>query len=158
MNQHLLDDLNYYNDARVRALDENADFEVLSERGATLVVRLDESIVELLIEAGKRPEDFNGTLEVPFVYEVCPLCQGRGTHKNPSIDCCGLTREDFDDDPDFREDYASNLYDVPCNQCYGKRVVPKIDFPEDVQSTIDSWHASLADSHRISMAEMRAGA
>lgn len=59
---------------------------------------------------------------------VCPTCSGTGKHVNPSIDCDGLTREDFDQDPDFREDYFSGAYDVTCYECGGNNVVDAIDW------------------------------
>jgi hypothetical protein len=58
-----------------------------------------------------------------YLYEVCPRCRGEGKHVNPSIDSHGLSREDFDQDPDFEEDYFSGVYDVPCYVCSGARVV-----------------------------------
>lgn len=60
-------------------------------------------------------------------FEVCGTCNGRGSYVNPSIDSHGLSREDFDDDPDFAEDYFRGVYDVACNECGGARVVPAID-------------------------------
>lgn len=156
--QHTIEELNYHDDARVRALDERDPFEIVSERGMKLVVRLDDGIVEMLLDDELRPSDFDGVLEVEFKYDVCPLCQGQGTHTDPSIDCCGLTSEDFDEDPDFRENYASGVYDVTCNRCGGKRVVPVVKLPEDVQKVVDSWHADLADMRRMERAERRMGA
>ena len=66
---------------------------------------------------------------MPFKYGVCPVCRGKGTHVNPSIDCNGLTAEDFAEDPDFAEDYFSGSYDVQCNGCGGLRVVLAVDEP-----------------------------
>jgi len=56
-------------------------------------------------------------------YEVCPVCRGKGTTVNPSIDAHGLTREDFAEDPDFAEMYWSGGFDQPCRACDGLRVV-----------------------------------
>ena len=64
---------------------------------------------------------------LPHRWEVCPLCNGEGKHVNPSIDCNGLTAEDFDEDPDFAEDYMSGMYDVQCRQCGGRTTVPVVD-------------------------------
>lgn len=153
----MTEELNYHNDPRVRALDEVEYFKILSERGTKMFIELDEGIVEALIEDGVRPEGFDGKLEVEFKYEVCPLCEGRGKHVNPSIDCGGLTSEDFAD-PDFREGYMSGVYDVTCNRCHGKRVVPVVTLPEDVQKEIAAWRRSAADDHRTMMAELRMGA
>ena len=54
---------------------------------------------------------------------VCPVCEGNGKTVNPAIDCNGLTREDFMEDPDFAENYMSGMYDITCRGCGGKRVV-----------------------------------
>ncbi len=67
-------------------------------------------------------------LALPAKFELCPRCQGVGTHVNPSIDGNGLTREDFDQDPDFEESYFRGDYDVQCSVCQGERVVSKVDF------------------------------
>ena len=68
--------------------------------------------------------------EVPFTYEVCGDCNGRGTRVNPNIDGNGITDEEFARDPEFRRAYFSGVYDQPCPACGGKRVVPKCDDPE----------------------------
>lgn len=64
-----------------------------------------------------------GLLVLKAKFEVCPTCEGKGSHVNPSIDSHGLSAEDFAEDPDFREDYMNGTYDVPCAECGGKRVV-----------------------------------
>lgn len=96
---------------------------------------------------------------LPYKNCVCPRCRGEGTHTNPSIDGNGLTREDFDDDPDFREDYMSGMYDVVCWQCKGEKVikVPDMDRMTDEQrkkhqSDIDDEN----DFKAVQRAELRA--
>lgn len=82
-------------------------------------------------------EDDEGEMiavELPAKFEVCPLCNGKGSHVNPSIDAHGLTSEDFDNDPNFREDYFSGVYDQDCNECHSKRVVP---VPSDLSNKED---------------------
>jgi hypothetical protein len=86
-------------------------------------------------------------IEIPAKFEVCSVCDGKGSHVNPSIDSNGLSREDFDDDPDFEEAYFSGAYDVPCNCCKGNRVEPVVNFealtPElrlKIQNFIDSFY------------------
>ena len=69
-------------------------------------------------------------LTLPAVYEVCGRCQGEGKHTNPSIDGNGITQEEFDEDPDFRENYFSGVYDIECEECHGKRVVAELDEKE----------------------------
>ena len=75
-------------------------------------------------EEGNEAEE---TVVFPAIYKVCPTCSGKGKHVNPSIDADGLTAEDFDEDPDFRESYFSGVYDVTCYECGGLRVIPEID-------------------------------
>lgn len=80
--------------------------------------------------------------EVRLRFEVCDTCDGRGAHVNPSIDSHGLSREDFDEDPDFAEDYFSGRYDVPCHECHGARVIAVVDpdanAPELVKAVDDA--------------------
>lgn len=64
----------------------------------------------------------------PSKFEVCHRCRGEGKHVNPNIDGdSGISQEDFDRDPDFREDYFSGVYDIPCLDCKGLRVTAVID-------------------------------
>src|SRR5277367_5213950 len=65
---------------------------------------------------------------LPAKFEVCPRCGGEGSHTNPSIDGNGLTRQDFDEDPDFEEAYFRGDYDVRCEECKGTRVKAVPDF------------------------------
>lgn len=104
-------------------------------------------------------------VELPATYEVCERCRGEGTHVNPSIDGNGLSREDFDEDPDFEEDYFNGVYDVTCEECGGKRVVPQID--EDackrkgLMSTVEAHYEQLREKYaheRECEAERRMGA
>lgn len=65
---------------------------------------------------------------LPAVYEVCDRCDGEGTHTNPAIDGNGITASEMDElGEDFREDYLAGVYDVRCEECGGKRVVPVVD-------------------------------
>lgn len=71
--------------------------------------------------------DAETELDVPCKYEVCWRCEGKGTHVNPSIDGHGLTRDDFADDPDFAEAYFEGRYDITCQTCNGRNVLPHPD-------------------------------
>lgn len=107
------------------------------------------------------------TLRLPHTWEVCPVCQGRGSHVNPSIDCNGITPEDFAEDPDFEEAYFEGVYDVPCNRCKGRTTVPVIDEPRlthrqrrallvhRARQAIENEYERQA--HAEHMAELRAG-
>lgn len=85
---------------------------------------------------------FKGDDEVTLTakYEVCPTCDGKGTHVNPAIDGNGLTQEDFDEQgPNFREDYMSGVYDVSCYECKGLRVVLVPDTERNSKEDIEAW-------------------
>jgi len=97
-------------------------------------------------------------IEVDTSFEVCPLCNGHGTVVNPGIDAGGLTREDFQNDPDFAEEYFSGKYDVTCPQCDGHRVVPVPHFPGWLQKKIDSHYQHELDCVAERCAELRMGA
>lgn len=90
-------------------------------------------------------DSFEVTTKFPAKFEVCDLCNGKGSHVNPSIDAGGISEDDefWEDDQDDEYEwddeasdaynkkmssrYARGDYDVPCNQCGGKRVVLGID-------------------------------
>lgn len=138
----LQQDLASERDERTRALDEVWWGEIRGD-----VAFVDESLTWRLEEAGLDPEQ-----PVRVRFEVCPLCDGRGKHVNPSIDAHGLTRDDFDEDPDFAEDYFRGNYDIRCNLCGGEKVVPVpldaaiIAIAEQASSDrYDSWAESYAE-------------
>tara|TARA_Y100000310_G_C20326317_1_gene643170 strand:- start:34 stop:483 length:450 start_codon:yes stop_codon:yes gene_type:complete len=110
-----LDDYNYYNDSRSRASRQSLWYDSFDEKSMTVTV----------VHFGDEDEEVSTSLPVKF--EVCSLCNGRGVHTDPSIDCNGLTSDDFHDDPDFEESYFSGNYDVTCYECAGRRVVPVLD-------------------------------
>ena len=71
----------------------------------------------------------DGPTSVPVIYEVCDVCDGRGTYVNPSIDSHGIGADEWNEwDDDEREDYCSGRYDVGCHECGGLRVVPVPDY------------------------------
>ena len=66
-------------------------------------------------------------VSLPGKYEVCSRCRGRGKIVNPAVEPHGISPEEFAEDPDFEEAYFSGVYDIPCPECGGKRVVPVPD-------------------------------
>jgi RecJ-like exonuclease len=73
-------------------------------------------------------EDF----ELPAKHEVCPRCEGHGTHLHPDIGSHAYSAEEFAEefhDDDERAAYfkRGGRYDVPCEECHGKRVVVVVD-------------------------------
>lgn len=76
---------------------------------------------------------------------ICPACSGEGSCVNPNIDANGLTREDFDDDPDFAEDYMSGVYDVRCGACGGAGKIRQSHLEELHQNAEDRRLAAMED-------------
>ena len=92
--------------------------------------RIDETRMVAIIEW----EDDDGNeleSEIPIKFVVCDRCHGKGSHCNPAVDGHGLTREDFAEDPDFAEDYFRGVYDVACESCGGRRVMPDVAVDPD---------------------------
>jgi hypothetical protein len=67
-------------------------------------------------------------VSLPAKFEVCPRCEGTGSHTNPSIDGNGITASEMEELGDeFREDYLRGAYDVTCHKCNGDRVISVVD-------------------------------
>lgn len=97
---------------------------------------------------------------LPTKWGVCPVCDGEGKHVNPSIDAGGISAEDFYSDPDFAESYMDGTYDVTCNRCEGKRVVPVVDFDAMPKWQQDAYETQLREEamdHAEYLAEIRMG-
>lgn len=69
--------------------------------------------------------------DLPARFEVCPRCEGHGTHLHPDIGQHAYTGEEFFEefDEEGREEYfkRGGIYDVTCERCGGQRVVQVID-------------------------------
>lgn len=67
----------------------------------------------------------------PCKNEVCPRCEGYGTHLNPSIGNHAYTMEEFNEsfDDEGREEYfkRGGIYDVQCEECKGNKVIQVVD-------------------------------
>jgi hypothetical protein len=93
-------------------------------------------------------------VEIPLRFEVCPVCDGKGKHVNPSIDSHGISADEFAEDPDFARAYFRGRYDVPCNGCGGRRVVPMPLLEED-QKRLQRWQdAEIAFYRECEMERM----
>lgn len=83
-------------------------------------------ILELYDEDGN---EFSVTL--PAKYGVCTECEGHGTIMNPSIAEHAYSMEEFLEsyDEEEREHYfkRGGMYDIPCTECKGARVVDVVD-------------------------------
>lgn len=113
--------------------------------------RFDGQAMTLTITYEDFDEEDEVSLVLPARFDVCETCDGHGSHVNPSIDDQGLTAEDFAEDPDFEEDYRSGTYDVPCYECQGLRVVPRVDEEkvekgsEELKLAFKKWQEALQE-------------
>jgi len=86
---------------------------------------------------------------LPAKFEVCPTCEGRGKHVNPSIDAGGISEDDEfwqdDHDEEGYSLYHNGFYDVTCYTCGGRNVVPTIDRDRANESTLAIWDGRCAD-------------
>ena len=124
-NQQIIADENYYKDPRVRAARGKWYKSFCKETmSVTITIYRDCTDDDDFCDEDDESEEVDVILPVHFV--VCGTCNGKGTHVNPSIDSNGLSYEDFDEDPEFAEDYFSGRYDVTCSDCGGENVVPEI--------------------------------
>lgn len=116
-----LDDRNYYNDHRVQAGERAKWYKSIDARRMVAIV-----LVNYVDEQdGLETEE---ECEVPFKFEVCPTCDGKGTHTNPSVDSGGITGSEWAEwDDEDRESYMEGTYDVQCYECRGQRVTPEMD-------------------------------
>ena len=89
----------------------------------------DERTMIAIIDELEINGDIKEEISVSCKFEVCPTCEGKGTHVNPSIDSNGITGEEWDRDWSYedRENYINGFYDVSCYECYGKRIIPVPD-------------------------------
>ena len=116
--------------------------------------KFDEQAMTLTVTYDDSDQEEEVSFPLPAVYEVCETCDGRGKHVNPSIDDEGISVEQFAEDPDFEESYRSGHYDVPCYECQGLRVVPRVDEDkikqgsEEVQSVFKKWQEALEEEDR----------
>lgn len=85
---------------------------------------------------------------LPAKFVLCDRCKGRGTHVNPAVDGNGLTREDFDEDPDFKESYFAGHYDVTCERCNGLRVVAVLDEERCTAQVLKAYYKHLEEEAR----------
>ena len=72
------------------------------------------------------------THSFPAKFEVCGNCGGHGTHLHEAIRSHAYTQAEFDeafDDSESKGEYFRNggRYDVTCQVCKGKNVVPVVD-------------------------------
>jgi len=94
--------------------------------------------------------------------EVCPTCQGHGTHDRTDLDINSLL-EDMAQDGDYAgiESYYSGEYSQRCDHCNGARVVWIPDegqIPQSAWDLISDWNRSERQYQAEARAERMAGA
>lgn len=91
----------------------------------TLEIEIPKTEAELAADDARGDTDSSEflTLTIPAKFVVCDRCEGVGSHTNPNVDGNGISAEEFEQDPEFRENYFSGLYDVACEECKGARVI-----------------------------------
>ena len=78
-------------------------------------------------------------VDFPFEFEVCSHCGGAGKTVSPGVDSHGITHEEFAEDPEFRENYYSGLYDISCENCNGANVAPTL-LEKDFNDEQKKWY------------------
>lgn len=89
-------------------------------------------------------------LTLPAKNEVCWKCEGHGTHLTPSIGEYGYSAEEFMEAFDDEEDRAAYFqrggkYDVTCEECRGKCVLPEVD-EEHIPDNLKEQYAEYCKS------------
>ena len=87
---------------------------------------------------------------LPTKFEVCPRCEGKGTHVNPSIDGNGITSDQWAEwTDDERDDYFNGVYDVTCYTCRGANVVPVVDRKRATSAQLKAYDRQTRDMAEI---------
>ena len=152
-----LEDYNYYGNSRVKEAHRKQPYRVMSTGNRTCEIQLSDAVIECLVDDGVLSDGHDGVFEIPVEWEVCDTCRGSGKVVNPNIDAGGLTREDFDEDPDFREEYFSGAYDVQCPECNGRNVTPAVRLPKEVHDAVNEWVRAEDEYLSERMNELRMG-
>ena len=96
---------------------------------------------------------------LPMKWALCPVCDGKGTHVNPSIDAGGLNVADLT--MADMVDYMGGLHDQQCNRCKGRTTVPVVDEKACDPLLLAMYRRQRqdeADMRAETLAEIRAGA
>ena len=93
-------------DFRYTCGSKNKWYEKINKKKFEVLLDLD-TYAELLSEKFKSEEEFDkfldivvkgdGYIHLPFEFEVCSSCKGRGQYVDPNIDAQGITTEDWED-------------------------------------------------------------
>ena len=154
-NQRIADD-NYHRDPRVLAMGRTELYRVRWYRSGRACLVLNEDYITRENFPEMHDVDENEH-EVEAEKQRCEMCRGDGTVVNPSIDSHGITGSEFDEDPEFREDYFSGRFDIECPECGGKGLIVVPVLPEAIAKLIDEHNRDEAEYRAIERAERLAG-
>lgn len=105
--------------------------------------------------------DYSEEITLPAKFEVCDGCQGKGTHVHRAIDGNGITASEWGEwDQDDREDYMGGRYDVTCEDCGGRNVMPVVDWasvPDEIAKRVRAQLDSDAEYAAERAHELRMG-
>ena len=88
----------------------------------------------------------SATVQCETKYQVCPTCNGRGTHTNPNIDCGGITASEWAEwGPEEQDYYMSGGYDVTCSHCNGQRVIQELEY--ETTNPLYNWCCERLQEH-----------
>jgi predicted methyltransferase len=96
---------------------------------------------------------------LPFRWEVCDYCEGRGT--SSAYLGSFTSSEMWEMGEDFCEDYMRGNYDKPCPECDGRTTVAVVDeerCPADLLAQWREWERDEAESRYVQAMERRMGA
>jgi len=148
-----LEERNYWSDPRTLRAMTTRYYRVV-EDGSRVLLKVPERYMDLLTECEELSpselESLQDGLPVSSRFVVCDMCHGHGNVVNPSIDCGGISDDDFREDPDFEEAYFSGAYNIPCPECDGKRVVTQMN-PEHLgplARKVLAWAAKMEEDSR----------
>jgi DnaJ-class molecular chaperone len=106
--------------------------------------------------------DGSDFMMLPGVMEVCPTCNGTGSHDRRDLDCSLLVESmQADGDHEGVQDYMNGYYSQTCEQCKGKNVVGVPNWnlvPNWAKIAIEEWDKSEQESKAIEAAERAVGA
>lgn len=159
-----LDNYNYWRDSRVIRAMTTRYYKIVEGARGKLLLTVPERYHEYLDLTDAEQLRLDEGLPVPACFAVCGTCSGHGTAVNPSIDCGGISDDDFRADPDFEEAYFSGMYDINCPECEGKRVVAQVKtsqlsgLTKRIWDWAQEWEEESARSARESAAERAMGA
>ena len=120
--------------------------------------------LKLQHNALKYCDEHDGTdfLMVDGKMEVCPTCQGTGSHVRHDLDDSRMV-DDMREECDYEglENYFRGAFDEVCTHCNGANVVLEPNWetvPEWAQKAIESWEESKRMDALITAQERRMGA